>query len=176
MKLHLGCGKRNWEGWTNIDGATYPHIHSHDIVNIPFSDNSIDEIYASHVFEYFDREYGKNVLLNWYRKLRPGGMIRLAVPDFQAMAKLYSCGRFGLDSFLGPLYGKMEMDGKTIYHKTVYDFESISSLLSDVGFIKIKRYDSWKFLGAADDCSKAYLPKMDWDGTLISLNVIATKL
>ena len=40
MKLNIGCGKRNFgEDWIHIDGSDYEHIHSHDIVNLPFEEN-----------------------------------------------------------------------------------------------------------------------------------------
>jgi len=57
MKLHLGCGKRNFgPDWVHIDGGDFSHLHSHDITKLPFENNSVDLIYSSHVLEYFDRE------------------------------------------------------------------------------------------------------------------------
>ena len=56
MKLHLGCGKRNFgTDWVHIDGGDFPHLQSNDITNLPFDDESVDLIYASHVIEYFNR-------------------------------------------------------------------------------------------------------------------------
>ena len=82
-----------------------------------------------------------------------------------------------LSQMLGPLYGKMKMGDKTIYHKTTYDFESLNNLLIDVGMKNIKRYD-WRETEHSefDDHSQSYLPHMDKDnGTLISLNVECIK-
>jgi predicted SAM-dependent methyltransferase len=65
IKLNLGCGWRDFgPEWIHIDGGDYPHIHSKDIIDLPFEDNSIDLIYASHVFEYFDRNEGNDYLKN----------------------------------------------------------------------------------------------------------------
>ena len=37
MKVHIGCGKRNFgDDWYHIDGTSYPHVKSNDIKNIPF--------------------------------------------------------------------------------------------------------------------------------------------
>ena len=56
IKIHLGCGKIDLKNdWIHIDGGNYPHLNSHDIVNLPFDDNSVDLIYSCHVLEYFDR-------------------------------------------------------------------------------------------------------------------------
>ncbi len=177
MRLHLGCGKRNFgKDWVHIDCADYPHIVSYDVKNLPFKDDSCELVYASHVMEYFDREEAILVLNEWRRVLKPNGKIRLAVPDFRAMATLYISGKFNLQSFLGPLYGKMvPVSCGAIYHKTVYDFESLRLLMNEVGFRDVERYD-WRETEHAhiDDHSQAYLPHMDKDkGTLISLNVEA---
>ncbi len=69
------------------------------------------------------------------------------------------------------------MSKESIYHKTVYDFESLSTLLQSVGFDSVKKYN-WRDTEHSniDDCSQAYLPHMDKEnGTLISLNVEASK-
>lgn len=179
MKLHLGCGKRNFgSDWVHIDGGDFPHLHSQDITNLPFPDASVDMIYASHVVEYFDREEVVKLLTEWKRVLKKNGTLRLAVPDFEAMAFLYVNKGFSLASFLGPLYGKHVMSGTTIYHKTTYDFKSLNSLLECLGFFDIVRYE-WRTTEHShiDDHSQAYLPHMDKEnGTLISLNVECRKI
>lgn len=185
IKLHLGCGWRNFgEDWIHIDGGKYPHVKYHDITKLPFDNNSVDLIYASHVLEYFDREESIGILKEWFRVLKKESILRLAVPDFEAMVKLYAAGKFPLKNFLGPLYGKMEMGmkggeiGKIIYHKTVYDYRSLKEVLESVGFKNVRRYN-WRTTpphDKFDDQSQAYLPHMDKEnGTLISLNVEADK-
>ncbi len=86
MKLHLGCGKRDFGvGWTHIDCGDFPHVESHDITQLPFDDTGITLIYVSHVLEYFDREEVLLILKEWYRVLKFGGILRLAVPNFEVM-------------------------------------------------------------------------------------------
>jgi predicted SAM-dependent methyltransferase len=178
LKLNLGCWTRDFgPDWVHIDGGDLPHLDSHDIVNLPYEDNSVDLIYASHVFEYFDREEGLEVLKKWFAKLKPGSTLRIAVPDFEAMAKLYVAGKYPLKNFLGPMFGKMKMGNETIYHKTVYDFQGLSELLMYAGFSDIKLYD-WRQTEHAqfDDHSQSYLPHMDKEnGTLMSLNIECIK-
>jgi predicted SAM-dependent methyltransferase len=84
LKLHLGCGERYLPGYTHIDLDNYPHInYRHDVHDLSmFEDETVDEIYCSHTFEYFDRKEAEDVLHEWYRVLRPGGILRVAVPDF----------------------------------------------------------------------------------------------
>lgn len=178
MKLHLGCGSRNFgDDWVHIDGGDYPHLHSKDITKLPFKDNSVDLIYSSHVLEYFDRTEVVSVLTEWFRVLKINGKLRLAVPDFESMTKLYCNGSYPLESFLGPLYGRMKMGENYIYHKTVYDFKSLEDLLVRSGFDYVERYD-WKKTEHLnfDDHSQCYLPHMDKDnGVLLSLNIECIK-
>src|SRR3989304_60901 len=116
IKLHLGCGKRDFgKEWIHIDGGDFSHLHSHDIVNLPFENSSADLIYASHILEYFDREEVNTVLSNWYKVLKPNGILRLAVPDFYNMAFLYMYEGEKLESLLGPLYGKIKMGNSQVY-------------------------------------------------------------
>ena len=195
VKLHLGCGEKDFgEDWIHIDGGDFPHSHSHDVTQLPFEDNSVDLIYASHLLEYFDREEAVEVLSEWRRVLRyppggPGGVLRLAVPDFETMVILYLWKKeYKLESFLGPLYGKINMEtvhmednrfkeSKTVYHKTTYDLDSLEELLKSVGMENIHKY-SWRETEHSefDDHSQAFLPHMDKEkGILISLNVECTK-
>lgn len=183
IKLHLGCGKRDFgKKWIHVDGEKFPHVVFNNITRLDhFKNDFVHLIYASHVIEYFDREEVIPVLEEWVRVLKPGGILRLAVPDFRAMAALYIVGarglRYALDSLIGPLYGKMDMDGQKIYHKTVWDFESLKPVLESVGLKNVRRW-RWQDVdhGKHDDHSQAYLPKMDKEkGTLISLNMEGVK-
>jgi len=179
VKVNLGCGWRDFGGdWIHVDNGDYDHLDFKcDIKKLPFVDNYCDLIYSSHVIEYFDREEIKNVLEEWKRVLKPNGVLRLAVPNFEVMSKLYIEKKLALENILGPLYGKMSMDGIKIYHKTVYDFVSLEQVLNDNGFVNVRLYD-WRETDHAshDDHSQAYFPHMDKEnGTLISLNVECEK-
>lgn len=181
MKINLGCGWRDFgKGWVHIDDGDYNHLDIKTDISkpLPLDDNSADLIYASHVIAYFDRENIMSVLADWRRVLKNGGTLRLATPDFHQLVKLYHTkGILELDELLGPLYGKMGMDGEVIYHKTTYDFPSLKKVLEDCGFVGVVRYD-WRNTEHTefDDHSQAYVPHMDKEnGVLISLNVEATK-
>jgi predicted SAM-dependent methyltransferase len=178
MKFNIGCGWRNFgKSWVHIDGGDYDHLDSSDIYLKDYENDSGDLIYASHLIEYFDREEILPLLKRWKNVLKPNGVLRLAVPDFDVCAKLYTDGKYPLDRFLGVLYGKMPMGDKTIYHKTTYDYSSLTTLLKETGMRKVKKYN-WENTEHAqfDDHSQAYLPDMDkGNGTLISLNVECIK-
>lgn len=179
--LHLGCWKRYIPGFIHIEQADYPHIDyktSIDTLDM-FEDGTADLIYCSHALEYFDRLEAVRVLKEWHRVLKSGATLRLAVPDFEALITVYR--KYGsIDKIMGPLYGRMEIftpERKCIYHKTVYNFNSLKKLLTTAGFEDVHRYDWRKTIHKDyDDHSQAYIPHMDKEkGTLISLNVEATR-
>ena len=179
MKLHIGCGEKNFgDDWIHIDGSNYEHIKYHNITKFDFEDNTVDIIYTSHVFEYFDRDECKDVLKEWRRVLKPNGILRLAVPDFEVCSRLYNNKIYDLDRFVSMFYGKWKINNElTVYHKTIYDFNSLKKVLENGGFKNIRLWD-WKKVehGKFDDYSQAYLPHMDKEnGILISLNVECDK-
>lgn len=176
MKLHLGCGKRFLEGFYHIDALAYPHVdHQGSVTNLSmFSDETIDLIYASHLLEHFGRDEYKSVLAEWFRVLKPGAVLRLAVPDFEKVVLLYSKQKT-MDGLLGFLVGgqRDEYD----FHKNVFDFKSLSDSLLATGFKETRRWDYRKTEhNEVDDYSQAYLPHMDKEnGVLMSLNIEAVK-
>ena len=178
-KINMGCGWRNFgEGWIHVDSGDYDHLDSTSIADLStYGDNTADLIYASHVVEYFDRESINGLLTEWLRVLKPTGILRVAVPNFKQISDLYSTGQYSLDYFIGLMYGKMPMGDATIYHKTIYDFESLGKVLETAGFKDPRRWD-WRTTEHAsfDDHSQAYLPHMDKEnGILMSLNMECTK-
>jgi len=180
-KLHLGCWHRNFPGFINVDLCDMPHINYKSNINkLPFIENSeIDLIYCSHAFEYFDLVEAKDVLKEWKRVLKTDGVLRLAVPNFDALVEVYKQTN-NINKILGPLYGRMEINNgnNTLYHKTCYDFSSLKFLLEENGFKNVGLYD-WRETEHSkyDDHSQAYFPHMDKEnGILVSLNIECQKI
>ena len=189
--LHLGCGQRVLPGATHIDLADFPHIEfAHDFRSLPMLDaSSCDGIYASHCFEYIDPSEVPTVLADWKRVLKPGGILRLAVPDFAALCALYMETK-NISLVLGPIYGRWKPhSGKSaarvqemndgIFHKVAYDEASLSEVLLTADFKNPRLWDWRKVFSGAwdgfDDYSQSYYPHMDKEhGRLLSLNMEAT--
>jgi SAM-dependent methyltransferase len=102
---------------------------------LPFLGNSVQYIYSSHFLEHLYKDDAKKLLKEAYRVLKPGGKIRLCVPDLQYVISLYQKGdrERALTFFFD--------DGKAYFytHKYMYDFESLRSNLCDVGFDHVIR-------------------------------------
>jgi hypothetical protein len=179
VKLHLGCGVRNFgPSWDHIDLSQHSHIDSHDVRSLPYKDDSVDIIYNCGLLQYFDDLEIPSILREWNRVLKIGSTLRISNPDFQVIAKLYSNKKYPLSSFIGPLFGRWDTgDSEYVYCKNAFDEPKLFSFLDGGGFSDIKRYD-WRDTDHAhiDDYSQAYLPHMDKDnGELIMLNLECIK-
>ena len=175
IRLHLGCGAKHLPGWVHVDALAYPHVdHIGPVERLPFAaDASVDLIYACHVLEHFGRNEYRQALAEWRRVLKPGGVLRLAVPDFAACARLYVEGRLtrGIEEVMGLLMGGQR--DRYDNHRVLFDEPSLTAALLEVGFSNVRRWD-WRRTEhvGMDDYSQAYLPHMDKaNGVLVSLNL-----
>ncbi len=176
MKLHLGCGKRHIPGFVHIDAVEYPHVdHVSTIDSLSFiQSDSVDLIYCCHVLEHFKRSDVVRVLSEWHRVLKPGGVLRVSVPDFEQLVEVYHRSR-NLKLVIGPLFGRQDY----LYniHYNVFDQPTLTETLLAAGFASVAPYE-WRDTEHADvdDFSQAYGPHKDKEnGVLISLNLEARK-
>jgi predicted SAM-dependent methyltransferase len=178
-KLHLGCGTRYIPEFTHIDIAPAPHVdHVADIRHLDFiADNSVETIYACHVLEHFGRFEYMDVLREWNRVLRPGGILRLSVPDFAVCAEVYYEQGLadGLTGLIGLICGG-QRDSHD-FHKMIFDRELLTKNLISTGFRDVRAWD-WRTTEHAhiDDFSQAYIPHMEKvTGRQMSLNLEGIK-
>jgi predicted SAM-dependent methyltransferase len=89
--LNLGCGRRFHPDWTNIDfTSTGEGVIAYNLTKgIPQPDNTFDIVYHSHVLEHFSKTQSKSFLQECHRVLKPGGTLRIAIPDLEQIAKVY---------------------------------------------------------------------------------------
>ena len=89
--LNLGCGSTYDKSWINIDFASHDsNIIKYDLrKGIPRQDNSCDVVYHSHILEHFSKTDGASFIRECYRVLKPGGIIRIAVPDLEGITREY---------------------------------------------------------------------------------------
>jgi predicted SAM-dependent methyltransferase len=89
--LNLGCGGHYLPNWTNVDFySNNKDIIQHDLrKGIPFSDETYDFVYHSHVLEHFTLDQARFFIKECYRVLKPGGILRVAVPNLEDIAISY---------------------------------------------------------------------------------------
>ena len=169
MKLHIG-GKEKKEGWSilNIqknEGVDYVG----DISDLSqFKDNSIDEIYASHVVEHINQKNISKTLSGIYRVLNDNGKFYVSVPDLDVLCRIF------IEPKAPPkvkFHVMRMMFGGQIdefdYHYFGWNYEFLNSYLNEAGFTKNERVKTFNIF---NDTS-SFAPY----GPLISLNVIAYK-
>ena len=176
-KIHLGCGSKEIPGWFHVDILDYPHVdHRGPVEDLSFiEDSTVELIYASHVLEHFGRWAYMDALREWRRVLVSGGILRLAVPDFGAVARLYVSGTLprGIEDLRGLICGGQR--DQYDFHGMIFDEADLTRALLECGFKEVRRWD-WRSTEhcSLDDYSQAYIPHMDKDnGALVSLNLEA---
>lgn len=89
--LNLGCGQRFHPAWTNVDLApAHTSIGRCDVTQpLPFEDGAFDAVYHSHLLEHLPHAQALPFLQECRRILKPGGVLRLAIPNLEAIARLY---------------------------------------------------------------------------------------
>ena len=89
--LNLGCGERFHPDWINVDLTEgRSNVISHDLVTgIPFAAESVDAVYHAALFEHIRRGDAANFLRETHRVLKPGGIVRVGVPDLEKICRTY---------------------------------------------------------------------------------------
>lgn len=89
--LNVGCGGRRHPDWCNIDlESSGPDVILCDIRNgLPFPNSSFEFVYHSHVLEHLSLVQAYKLIKECHRVLVPGGMLRVAVPDLESIARNY---------------------------------------------------------------------------------------
>jgi len=89
--LNLGCGQRFHPEWTNVDFvAGNACVLSHNLrKGIPFQNEQFDVVYHSHLLEHFPKSNALTFLRDCHRVLRPRGILRIAVPNLERIARGY---------------------------------------------------------------------------------------
>jgi SAM-dependent methyltransferase len=89
--INVGCGGRIHHDWMNLDlHAHAPGVIACDLTKgIPVDNNSAKVVYAAAVLEHIRKEDVPKFLTECHRVLKPGGVIRLAVPDLEQQARGY---------------------------------------------------------------------------------------
>jgi len=191
-KLHIGCATITPPGWINLDGSWNAGLAQHlfirrvlkllrivpvdkstiqwskDILihdvrkGLPFCDNYLNAVYSSHLLEHLYCEEAKSLLRECFRTLKPGGIIRLVVPDLCSIVFKYIqerqskpeaqddkelspadrlCQRLGMRPQAPPQGNLLYRFYTTIKefhsHKWMYDKESLVRRLLEVGFINV---------------------------------------
>jgi predicted SAM-dependent methyltransferase len=142
VRLHIGCGDVHIPGFVNIDARAMPHVHivTEDLFTLgQFPNASVDFIYMSHLLEHVRRQDQHKVLAEMARVLKPGGTLRLGVPDFDLLVQMYLDTGRNTEAIEGILMGGQDYEYN--YHYMIYNEASLTAALRRAGFSSVRRWD-----------------------------------
>ncbi|WP_291038294.1 methyltransferase domain-containing protein [Dyadobacter sp. 50-39] len=122
VKLVVGAMYSLFKGWIHSDIETLDLLKKSDWERY-FQENSIDRILAEHVWEHLTPEQGQLAFKNCYTFLKPGGMLRVAVPDGFNPSEDYI-------NYVKPGGTGNGADD----HKILYNYKLMSGFLENIGF------------------------------------------
>ncbi|MEJ2378304.1 MAG: glycosyltransferase [Pseudolabrys sp.] len=89
LYLNIGCGRHPLPGFLNIDIETGSDMQ-HDVTQgLPFDDASVNGVFSEHFFEHISQSQGLEFLRECRRVLKPGGVLRIAMPDLDELVRRY---------------------------------------------------------------------------------------
>lgn len=121
-KVIVGSAATRQEGWISTD---YPLLDLTDgrTFSALFRPDSISRFMAEHVFEHLSLEDGAKAVGNCFVYMKPGGLLRIAVPD----------GLHPDPDYIAQIkpggYGPGADD-----HKVLYNYRTLSALLEKAGY------------------------------------------
>lgn len=144
LRLHLGSGNNRLVGWVNVDflrPGRKLDLYWDLRRPLPFSDESVDAIFAEHVLEHLPFVVGVGLLRECRRVVRTGGIVRVGVPDLDRYIASY-LGRDDIIDRVRPgrptralaLGEPFFLDG----HRCMYDFETMKRALHEAGFTHVE--------------------------------------
>lgn len=152
VKLNIGCGTDYKEGWINIDNNSDHNISKLDLNwdlrnPLPFADNSVDFIFNEHFIEHLTVEEAQRVIKDMMRTLKPGGVMRIAMPDLESVVDHYlhvplNKDKVIKDHHLGFVKTRaewMNMSFRWWGHRWLYDMEELERRVREAGFDNISR-------------------------------------
>lgn len=172
--LNLGCSDRTSKEFINIDAV--PSRYTNYVQNIEdlsrFPDNSVDMVYASHVIEHIPRGKLLTVLREWHRVVKPGGVLRFGVPDFDAIIEMYLASGKDTHSVVRQLMGE---DGEYDDHHSIWNLAYAEQVMKDAGFSSVRPWDpkTANHHDFKDKTMRAY--QIDGRSIPFSLNLEAVK-
>ena len=146
LTLNVGCGERVFKEYPEgFECVNYDERNLYcvdvtgDVRSLPFSDGEFDYIIASDIIEHFKISEIENILREWRRVLRVGGIMEFRMPNLRAICKKYIDGVHDAKMCSWLLYGGQDYTGN--FHYTAFDREWFKLVIEPLGFKEVEYID-----------------------------------
>lgn len=148
FRVHVGCGTVRFDNWINIDAEQREGAADllwNVLDGLPLPSDSAVYIYNEHLLEHLSVEQGVAFLKECRRTLRPGGVLRIAVPPLEESVRQYYENDWRDQPWLAKYgYSWIQTRAEMINvafrywgHQWLYDREELHRRLSESGFRSI---------------------------------------
>lgn len=133
IQVIIGASSQDYPGWIRTEQSQLDLVKRPDWEGM-FCPGSIGRILAEHVWEHLSPEEARTAAGVCYDFLRPGGFMRIAVPD----------GLFPDDEYqrIVRVGGPGPVDHPAASHKVVHDYRALPAVFEDAGFT-VKLLEWW---------------------------------
>jgi hypothetical protein len=156
--LNVGCGPNIHSQFINVEYNWLPGINlCWDLTKfLPLQDRSMTGVFSEHCLEHFSLTTARLIVDDLFRVLRPGGTIRIVVPDAGLYLDVYQNQSRGGNEVVFPfqeevraktkLKSPMVSVNQIFYtdrdspagHRCMFDYSLLSEVLYSAGFCDVK--------------------------------------
>jgi SAM-dependent methyltransferase len=120
---------------------THRFLHHNLEYGIPLPSACADYVFSSHFLEHLSKAHGTRLIAEAWRILKPGGVIRIAVPDLAQSIAAYQAGDKA--AAMDGIFAYLDL-GYFARHRYMYDFDMLCDLLQRSGFSQVRRCEMYQ--------------------------------
>lgn len=168
IQVNVGCGATPTPGWLNFDNsptlvlamlprwflatlgqrghfalaAKSTNVRQASAARLPLASCTADTVYSCHMLEHLNPVVARHFLDEAFRVLRPGGVLRVSVPDLESLCKSYlnrgDANAFMQESLLSERASRLSyvLTGPR-GHQWMYDGISLVKAVTESGFADV---------------------------------------
>lgn len=139
LRLNLGSGDTKIDGYVNIDvnAALKPDlVHNFITEQLPYKDNTVDEIIFFHCIEHIRKIYHRRILAECWRVLKPKSRIIISYPEFTKCYKNWKTNYRGKKDFWeATMFGRQSHAAD--FHVCPMNTPDFQTMLLECGFTEL---------------------------------------
>jgi predicted SAM-dependent methyltransferase len=147
LTLNIGCGERTFDEYPkgykciNVDERDLTNVDKvMDARKLDFSDEYFDYILALDIIEHFTIFETENILKEWKRILKVGGIIEFRMPNLKVICKKYIDEKHDTKKTSWLLFGAQDYSGN--FHYVGFDRPWFKSIIEPLGFKETEYKDA----------------------------------